>query len=129
MNRFRTITRFVRLLIGLFVIAQFAGVISSPLAGVQSRHTEAAFHVHYRHGQDTGGQDTGGQQILGHPGDPTGDPADHCCALHAFFTGVVPAVIAVEAVDVGARRLAADFADITVAVAPGRLDRPPRRLL
>ena len=124
MNRFRTITRFVRLLIGLFVIAQFAGVISSPLAGVQSRHTEAVFHIHYRHGQDTGGQ-----QILGHPGDQTGDPADHCCALHAFFTGVLPAVIAVEAVDVGGRRLAADFADITVAVAPGRLDRPPRRLL
>jgi hypothetical protein len=32
MQRLHTISRFVRVLVALFVVAQFAGVVSSPLA-------------------------------------------------------------------------------------------------
>ncbi len=113
MQWFRTITRFVRVLVVLFLVAQFAGVVSSPLASAQAVPNAVASHAHHQHAHDQGREDR----------------ADHCCALHAFFVGVLLPVIAVDTVGVVGQRLAADLADIGFGVASGRLDRPPRPLL
>lgn len=120
MQWFRTITRFVRVLVALFLVAQFAGVVSSPLADASATPNAAAAHVyHHQHAHDQSRR--GGGRSEHH--------ADHCCALHAFFVGVLPPVIAVETVSVSSRRLAADLADASHGVVPGLLDRPPRPLL
>ena len=44
MNWFRTIPRFVRALVALFLVAQFAGVVSSPRANAQAVPIAAAYH-------------------------------------------------------------------------------------
>lgn len=124
MQWLRSITPFVRVLVALFLVAQFAGVISSPLASAQSTPTAATFHVHDHHAHNHSGQGT-----FHHHGDQSGDRADHCCALHAFFAGILPPVIAIETVGAVGERLAANLADVGQGVAPGRLDRPPRPLL
>lgn len=124
MQWLRTTTRFVRVLVALFVVAQFAGVVSSPLASAHGIPTAVALHVHDHHADDHGGQET-----FHHHGDRNGNHADYCCALHAFFAGVLPAVIAIETVDVIGQRFTADLTDVGWGVAPGRLDRPPRPLL
>jgi hypothetical protein len=51
MSWFRAIKGFVRVLIALFVIAQFAGVVSSPLASAQAFAKAAASRVHDHHAQ------------------------------------------------------------------------------
>lgn len=117
MRWFRTITCFVRVLVALFVLAQFAGVVSSPLADTLSIPAAAASHVHHHHHANN--QDRGG-------GDPGENHGDHCCALHAFFVGVLPPAVAVETVSVISQRLTADLADASYGVVPGLLDRPPR---
>jgi hypothetical protein len=68
----------------------------------------------------------GGAGSADRHGDQGRDHADHCCALHAFFAGVLPAAIAVETVDVAGRPIVADLRDLDVGIPPGRLDRPPR---
>jgi hypothetical protein len=45
MKRLRMICRFVRVLVALFVVAQFAGVVSSPLAMAHAAPSAAAAHV------------------------------------------------------------------------------------
>lgn len=121
MKWFRTIRLFVRVLIAAFVVAQFAGVVSSPLASAQTFANAEVSHVHHQHAHDHG--HAGSADRLG---DLNGGNADHCCALHAFFAGVLPAAIAVETVDIAAQELGTDIADIVISVAPARLDRPPR---
>jgi len=121
MQRLRTIPCFIRVLVALFVVAQFAGVVSSPLASARNIPTAVAFHLDHHHAQDDGGQ-----RIFHHHGDRSKDGADRCCALHTFLAGVLPPVIAVDTVLVRGQRLAADLADIGLGVGAGRLDRPPR---
>jgi hypothetical protein len=123
MQRLRTIRRFIRVLVGVFVVAQFAGVVASPLASAEAFATAVTLHAdhehaHHHHG-DEGGRHQSGQGA---------DHADRCCALHAFFAGVLPPVIAVEIGEADSQRLAPYFADIGVGVDLGRLDRPPRPL-
>ena len=125
MQRFRTITGFVRALIALFVVAQFAGVVSSPLASTEAfanaiaSHDQYHKHAHFKeHGLDAEPK-----------GDQNSGRVDHCCAVHAFFVGVLPPMIALQTMDVVGQELAADVADVVLGVAPGRLDRPPRPLL
>jgi hypothetical protein len=48
--------------------------------------------------------------------------------LHAYFTGVLPPMIAMETGSVSGTRLAALIDDERRGIAPGRLDRPPRPL-
>ncbi len=50
MERLRSIPRFVRLLVGLFLLAQLAGVVSSPRANAQSILDATAEHSHQHHG-------------------------------------------------------------------------------
>lgn len=124
MQWLRTIPRFVRVLVALFLIAQFAGVISSPLASTQAIPNATISHVHHQHALD---EDCPGRAH--NQGDQGAHHADYCCALHAFFAGVLPSVIAVETADVVGERLAANLTDVSAGVDPGRLDRPPRPLL
>jgi hypothetical protein len=123
MQRLRTIRRFVHVLVAGFVLVQFAGVVSSPLASAEAFAVAAALHAHHEHVHHHQGD--GGAH---HQGDQGADHADRCCALHAFFSGVLPPVIAAEMREVDSQRLPPHFADIGVGVDPGRLDRPPRPL-
>jgi hypothetical protein len=101
MQRLCTISRFVRVLVALFVVAQFAGVVSSPLASVHAIPNATASHVHHQHAHDE--DCPGGAR---HPGDQSGHHGDYCCALHAFFAGLLPSAIAVETADSIGERLA-----------------------
>jgi len=123
MNWFRTIPGFVRLLVALFLVAQFAGVVSSPRANAQPTPNAHASHTHHQHAYDRGDQ--------GKPhdhGDHGGNLADTCCALHAYFAGVLPPVIEIKTGSVVGETLAAGLDDLGRGVPSGRLDRPPRPL-
>jgi hypothetical protein len=121
MQQFRKIGGFVRLLAALFLLAQFAGVVASPLQSAQAFADAADFHMHHHHmhvGNDVA--------TAGHHDGQLDDHVDHCCALHAFFAGIIPAAIAVEAVDIIGQRLALNVIDFHGGLEPGRFDRPPR---
>ncbi len=107
------------MLVALFLVAQFAGVVSSPRADAQP--IPSASHADHHHAHHHG--DQGGAH---HHGD--GSPADTCCALHAYFAGILPPVIAIETVTVVGERFAAGADDQRLGVPAGRLDRPPRPL-
>jgi hypothetical protein len=116
------------LLVAMFIVAQFSGVVSSPRStaplvpdAIASRthHQNAADHVH-DHGQGPAHH---------HNGSDSGNLADTCCALNAYFAGVLPPVIAIEATSVVGRRIDAGIDDQGFGVPPDRLDRPPRPLL
>ena len=121
MSWFRGIKGFVRVLVALFVIAQFAGVVSSPLASAEAFAKAAAsgVHDHHAHLHDHDGK------AVHHHGD---GQVDRCCALHAFFAGILPPVIELPAAVVPGPRLVVNLADIAHGVAIGRPDRPPRPL-
>jgi hypothetical protein len=121
MNWIRTIRGFVRLLVALFVVAQFAGVVSSPRASAQPMANAVTAHDHYQH-------DHGGAANSHHTGDGSGNSADSCCALHAYFTGVLPPAVRIETASVVGRSLAVEPDDQDRGIPPGRLDRPPRPL-
>jgi hypothetical protein len=126
----RTIPGFVRLLIGLFLIAQFAGVVSSPRSSAMPLATAPAAHEHSHHTQ-------GYADHAQHRADPRkphdhhdhgGSLADTCCALHAYFAGVLPPVMAIETGSIIGEPLSADPDNQALGVPPSRLDRPPRPL-
>ncbi len=123
MQGFRTIASFVRLLVALFLLAQFSGVVSAPLAGARGAASAVVSHVAH---QDAHDRDSG--RCAHHRGDVNGSRADYCCALHAFFAGVLPSTVTAEVVVIAGQRLAVEVADIGLGVDPGRLDRPPRPL-
>jgi hypothetical protein len=121
MRWFRTIRGFVRLLVGLFLVAQLAGVVSSPRATAHPIADAAVVHshedlAHHQHGSGAAHHHDGGKL------------ADTCCALHAYFAGVMPPAVAVTTATVVGERLAARPDDQFPGVPPGRLDRPPRPL-
>ena len=117
MNWFRTIRGFVRLLVALFVVAQFAGVVSSPRAGAQPIPDAAAAHDHHAE-----------EGNLPYHGDHSGNLADTCCALHACFAGILPPAVAIETGSAIGESLAVYPDDRDRGMPPGRLDRPPRPL-
>ena len=121
MQWLRTITGFVRVLVALFLVAQFAGVVSSPLASAEAFANAVDSHVHYGHMHDQGR----GQSADQH-GHRNGDHVDHCCALHAFFAGIMPPLVAIEMMNIVEQRLVGHLTSAGRGVAQGRLDRPPR---
>lgn len=128
MSWFRTIHRFIRLLVAIFLAAQFAGVVSSPRADARTVADTAlsqANHLGDHHDHADGGTHRHGG---GKHGDGGGNPADTCCALHAYFAGVLPQAVTMETVSQVGTRLAANLDDREIGVSPGRLDRPPRPL-
>lgn len=120
MQRLRTIAGFVRLLIGLFLVAQFSGVVSSPLAEMPGFAIAAETHQHNHLMPMHGALD---MAPLAHHGDQDGD---NCCALHAFFAGILPGAIMVETLNAPRQRIVARLSDLGVGLDPGCLDRPPR---
>jgi hypothetical protein len=125
MHWFRTIRAFIRVLVGLFLLAQFAGVVSSPLTAASAATSLVASHVHHHHDHAHSGSvpGVGGgheQQSKGH--------VDDCCALHAFFAGVLPSVAAVTSATRSGERLALGLAESGAGIPPGGLDRPPKPL-
>lgn len=122
MQRLRTIRGFVHALAAVFCLGQFAGVVSSPLASAETFTTGVAVHADHEHAH----HHHHGQEAAHHHGDLGADHGDHCCALHAFFTGVLPPAIAVVFGETDSQRLSPRVADIGVGVDLIRLDRPPR---
>ena len=119
----RTITSFIRVLVALFLIAQFAGVVPMSLAsaGALGHPVAVASAVPDHHVDGHSGHAT-----FHHHGDQNGDRVDHCCALHAFFAAILPPPIAVHTEDVAGRRLVAELADAGRGVDLDQLGRPPR---
>jgi hypothetical protein len=131
MQWFRTIPRFVRALVALFVLAQFAGVVSSPLAQARAASGAAISHVSHHHtdGHHGTAYRADGHRHNGclHPdGSACPDHADYCCALHAFFAGILPPAAAIDNVVLASERLRPAVTDVALGLHPGRLDRPPR---
>ncbi len=124
MQWFRTIACFSRVLVAFFMVAQFAGVISSPPGKAHAYSSGFASNVDHLHGHSHG---CGGRAHQ--HGDQSDQRGDYCCALHAFFTGVLPPLTVLETVDAVGERLATNLSDFGAGAHPDRLDRPPRPLL
>ena len=122
MRWFRTTKRSIRALVIAFVLAQFAGVVSSPLADALGSERSAASHVHHHHA-------SAGGMVHEHGGVQDQNRADYCCALHAFFAGVLPSVAAVSSTTLMGERVGPNLAQAAIGLTPGRLDRPPKPLL
>jgi hypothetical protein len=118
----RTIPGFVRLLVGLFLVAQFAGLVSSPRASALPTVTAHALQSQDHHAKDLGDQ---GKHRDDHD---HANPADACCALHAYFAGVLPQVVAIETLGLTGQSLSVGPDDLVLGIPSGRLDRPPRPL-
>jgi hypothetical protein len=111
----------------MFMMAQFSGVVSSPRSNAQPIDAIAS-HAHHQHAAAGHEHDHGQGAAHHHDGGDNRDLADTCCALHAYFAGVLPTVIAIETTSVIGQRLAAGVDDRGLGVPPDRLDRPPRPL-
>jgi Ni/Co efflux regulator RcnB len=121
MNWLRTIRGFVRLLVALFVVAQFAGVVSSPRANAQPMANAALAHDHHQH-------DDADQGNVPHHHDHGRNLADTCCALHAYFAGILPPAVLIATGSAISQSLIGSPDDQARGMPPGRLDRPPRPL-
>jgi hypothetical protein len=117
----RTIRPFVRLLVALFMVAQFAGVVSSSPANAQATALASLSPEHAHYGSM-------GQTHEHHHPDHGGNPADACCALHAYFVGVIAPEIGILTDWTAGETLVASLVDKEPGLPPGRLDRPPRPL-
>jgi hypothetical protein len=131
MQWFRTMPRFVRALVALFVLAQFAGVVSSPLAQARTASGTTISHVSHHHagGHHATAHRADGNRHNGGPHPDGGaclDHADYCCALHAFFAGILPPVAAIENAGIASETLSPAVTDVALGLPPGRPDRPPR---
>jgi hypothetical protein len=129
MELLRTIPWFSRVLVGLFLIAQFAGMVSSPRANavpmmiaepsnLGASHIDASTDHHHAHAH--------GEPRSHH--DYGGNPADTCCGLHACFAGILPLVISIATETIIGEPLAVHPDDLAPGAPCGRLDRPPRPL-
>jgi hypothetical protein len=135
MTLLRTIPGFTRLLVGLFLAAQFAGIVLMPPANAvpaiatQASHDlashtdemDAAAH-HHAHPQGKGHS-----MPCGHHNDG-GNPVNTCCALHACFAGLLPPAVAIAAETAAGEPLTASPDNVAHGAPGGRLDRPPRHL-
>jgi hypothetical protein len=122
--------RLGRWLLGLFLIAQLAGVV--PLVTVHLEHAIAseqdaaadsgdgaavghAHHHHVHHG--SGPHDHGAS-----------DPNDQCCTLHHHLTGVLPEAAPDRAVDLVVAAVVSPLPAPLAPAEPGLLERPPKLL-
>lgn len=125
MHWLRSLNRSILALVVAFLLAQFAGAVPSPLASAQNFANAVTHHVHHH-------QHAHGYSQEGHGSshnDRTGNHGDTCCALHAFFAGVVPCLAAIEIRAVAGQRIDAVFAEDRVEALPNRLDRPPKPIV
>lgn len=124
MQQLRTIRRFVRVLVALFLFAQLAGVVPFESAAADASATPVAAAMHDQLHHAGHHEHTGAPHDHGHPSGHAGD----CCALHAFFGGVLPSTAAVEHATLTGERIGPDLAQGCVRSAVNRLDRPPKPL-
>jgi hypothetical protein len=132
MKLLRTIPWFTRLLVGLFLAAQFTGMVSRradamPVAPAGASQMDALYtdasKAHHHHAQ--------GHSSHGMPSDHSdcsGNPADACCALHACCAGLLPPAVAIAAETIAGEPLAAGPDNAALGARGGRLERPPRPL-
>jgi hypothetical protein len=128
MQWFRTKTRAIRLLVVLFLVAQFAGVVSSPLAQAHAAAGAAVAHPAHHHADGNRASDHRHDGCLHPKSGACTDHADYCCALHAFFAGILPPAAAIENVAIASEMLRPAVSDVALGLEGGRLDRPPRPL-
>jgi hypothetical protein len=141
MGWLRAKTLAVGILVALFLAAQFAGVVASPLKQAHAAGgpaVEPAGHHHNHTGVGHAGvRHAGAERVSKHHADTRRhdgcvhpdactDHADYCCALHAFFAGILPPTAAIEHVVLTGERLRPAVTDIAPGLHPARLDRPPR---
>jgi len=119
MQWLRSIRGFMRVLVGLFLLAQLAGVVSSPFASARASTVASHAHHHHAHqGDAPAAAHQHGTQRSAH--------VDDCCALHAFFAGVLPSLTVVEHATLSGERIAPNPMQGSVGFAISRLDRPPK---
>jgi hypothetical protein len=125
---------FGRWLLGLFLIAQLAGVVplvtvhlehaiaseqdaaaDSDDAGIPARATSHAHHHHVHHG--SGPHDHGAS-----------DPNDQCCTLHHHLAGVLPGLAPARVADLVVAAIVSLPPAPLVPADPGLLERPPKLL-
>jgi hypothetical protein len=135
MKPLRTIPWFIRLLAGLFLVAQCAGMVSPPHANALPLTAAAVAYMdvsttdasmaapHHVHVQGHGDH---GTPCSHH--DHGGSTADAGCALHACCTGLLPPIVAIATDPVAGEPLAMSPDGLVPRTASGRLDRPPRPL-
>jgi hypothetical protein len=132
MQWFRTKARAIRFLVALFLVAQFAGVVSAPLsqAHAAAGTSFAAASHHHSDGRHAGNHHADDRHdVCARPdAGACTDHADYCCALHAFFAGILPPAAAIENAVVAAETLRPAVSGAALGLHPGRLDRPPRPL-
>jgi hypothetical protein len=133
MQWFRTKTHAIRLLVALFLVAQFAGVVSSPLAQAHRAAGPAIAHAsHHKavdHQADGRHADGYRHDACAHPdAGACTDHADYCCALHAFFAGILPPAAAIDNAVIAGETLRPAVTGVALGLHPSRLDRPPRPL-
>jgi hypothetical protein len=107
-------------LLGLFLIAQIAGIVPA-----MSDHTTHLFE------SQPAVVDTHDYSAAGPRGDHrhgTSDIQDECCALHHHLAGVVPLTIAAPAFSLAAAPLVAPPLRALASADPVLLERPPKSL-
>jgi hypothetical protein len=126
MRWLRTSRKIVPWLVGLFMVAQFAGVVpfreAFPSAAVG--HTHA--HEHAAGVSDTHKHANDGAAHHHHDDDAS-TPGDECCALHSF-AAIVPAVLTAAIAAAVGKPLEDRRLENIAGITPSRLDRPPRTL-
>jgi hypothetical protein len=125
----RTTRKLVPWLIGLLVVAQFAGAVPFRQAFASPSVSHTHVHEHAERGVDA--------IVHTHMGDGAthrhdiGDaaaPSDKCCSLHGLIA-IVPVVITAVLVVLVGKPLEVRPPQNFTGITPGRLDRPPRTLL
>jgi hypothetical protein len=123
MALFRTMQRLVPWLVGLFLVAQIAGVVPR-LAYAKPDVKAVAAHLHHQHAHYHSDRN---KTQAHHPGDQHGNIADQCCALH-LLTGVVPLVVTAVPTELLAQSLLQKSTTAIAGIDANPLDRPPRSL-
>ena len=124
MKRFRTMRRVVPWLVGLFLLAQFAGVVPR----VVYAHTDTKPVAAHQHHQYVHNQSNHNKAQHQDPDQQHGNIADQCCALH-LINGVLSLVIASSPIELASQPLLAVPARDAAGINLSPLDRPPRFLL
>ena len=126
MALFRTMQRLIPWFIGLFLVAQFAGIVPRvPYAKPGAAVVAVQLLKHHQHGHDHADHSKTQRH---HPDDQSGNNPDECCALHLLTAVVALPVTSVPAELVGERLPEMSAASVASAD-PNHLYRPPRSLL
>jgi hypothetical protein len=133
MQWFRTIPHVIRTLVALFLVAQFAGVVSSPLAQARTASGAPISHVSHHHADGLRAVPHRADShrhngCLHSDGSACPDHTDYCCALHAFFACILPPAATIDNAAIAGETLRPALTDVALGLHPGRLDRPPRPL-